>query len=151
MANNKSSRMELDIKAVYTEANASFRYHSTWRHRMFAGYLALLFALSVIFSWLYDREPSLLWLIPLIGFIFALMMWGLEYRNREIVKACRESGEECESKLPEGVGFFKQLKKHEAKLVSHTFILDVLFGGSAVVLLIIAIMLFIKCACGACG
>lgn len=144
MMNEKPFVPEIDTKTVYSEINSNFRYFATWRYKLFAGYFALLYALSLVFKWVYKNESNHLWLVAVVGFISTLAMWGIEYRNRDIVKACRVSGEKCEDLLPDGVGFFKQLNNASPKILSHTLVLNLLFGGSAVGLLLFAILLYIK-------
>ena len=133
---NRNVKLDgLDVKTTYAEIAANFRYFATWRHKVFAGYLVLLFSLATVYRWLCEKDANKCWIITAIAFVFTLAMWALEYRNRDIVKACRESGKRCEAGLPSGTGFFSELDEHAAKVVSHTWVLDVIFGGAALILL----------------
>ncbi|MCK4341515.1 MAG: hypothetical protein KAY37_07330 [Phycisphaerae bacterium] len=91
----------LKPKDVYETAVKMHQYFLNWRHRLFAGYLVILAAFGVAYSWASDPSRNdqfililpALWLIPLLT---AIVFWGLDIRNRDLYRACSQCAANCE-------------------------------------------------------
>ena len=134
-----SEKPGLNLKDAYDEIGTNYRFFLTWRHGLLAGYLAIIAGLSVAFSWLYKEAPALLWIVFAAGFAVTLLFWVLEYRNRDLYRACQESGKICEDGLPAGSGLFSRLNELQDKRITHSYAID-LFLGFALVSLVVGII-----------
>jgi hypothetical protein len=116
------------LKDVYAEIGTNYRYFLSWRHGLFAGYLATLAAVAIGFSWLYKEAARwALWMPFAAGLVLTGLFWALEYRTRDLFHACQESGISCETGLPAGVGLFTRLRGKDRIIVTHSRVLNVLF------------------------
>ena len=59
--NTQHDDHSLSISDVYAEIGVNYRYFLTWRHRLFAGYFALLAALAIALSWLVTENQEMFW------------------------------------------------------------------------------------------
>jgi hypothetical protein len=124
----------LSVKAAYEEAGRNYRYFLSWRERLLAGYLALLAGLSLAFSWLLEEAAELAWTPFAAGFFLTLVIWALEFRNRDLYRVCQQSAKACESHLPQGAGMFTKMGSQEP-MVYHSTTFNILFSVVAVAML----------------
>ncbi|MEE4263219.1 MAG: hypothetical protein V2I56_11050 [Desulfobacteraceae bacterium] len=121
--NKKEASLDLSIKDAYEEAGRNYRYFLSWRERLLAGYFALLAGLFFAFSWLIKEAPKLTWTPFAVGFILTLVMWALEYRNRDLYRVCQQTAKECESGLPKGMGMFTEMLSKVPRIYHSTLML----------------------------
>lgn len=67
---------KLTISEVYAEVGTNYRYFLSWRHRLFAGYFAIIAALAIALSWVVKNEPSASWVPFAAGLIVTVLYLG---------------------------------------------------------------------------
>jgi hypothetical protein len=139
----KGKPSELTINEAYEEAGRNFRYFLSWRERLLAGYFALLAGLSFAFSWLFQEASQLSWIPFAAGFILTLLIWALEYRNRDLYRVCQQSAKNCESGLPEGMGMFTSISSKKS-FIYHSTTFNVLFSMVAIALFVCTLCCLFK-------
>jgi hypothetical protein len=130
----KTNYAGIAAKDVYAEIGINFRYFLTWRQLIFAGYLAVLGALSAGGAWVYEHAAHLLGVVPAVGLLLTGVFWVIEYRNRQLYRACIEQGAACEVGLDE-IKMYTRLRNPPGWL-SQSNAMDVLFLLSAVMMLL---------------
>jgi len=77
----------MDENKIYQELAVTWRHFASWREKVFAGYLAVLAALSVAFM----RSPSLVLRIAIFAaaILVSLVFWLLDVRNSQLIHACQ--------------------------------------------------------------
>jgi hypothetical protein len=77
------------ISLEYQETGHNYRYFLNWRYALLAGHVTALSAHAFAFSWLLEHSgEELLWLVFLSGLGMTFVLWGLEYRNRNLYRTC---------------------------------------------------------------
>jgi hypothetical protein len=130
---------QLTIQEVYVEIGVNYRYFLTWRQRIFAGYLAVLGALSVAGGWMLKDAPQFLWLFPVTGLLLTLVFWILERRNRELYGVCINRGAACEAGLGD-MGVYSGIRQRPQR-VTQSAALDLLFAGAAIAFVAAGLMM----------
>lgn len=118
--NDQSSLL---VKDAYDHVGQTFRYFLEWRHKIFAGYLAVLATLALAFAWTQpgptkngDIAPSptagqqlATRALPFIGIVISAVFWTLDFRNRDLFRVCQERGAILERSLPTKTGIYADL------------------------------------------
>jgi hypothetical protein len=125
----------LSVKDAYEEAGRAHRYFLSWRERLLAGYFALLSGLFIAYWKLSQANSKLEWMPFATGFLLTLIIWGLEWRNRDLYRACQQSAKECEAHLPSGTGIYTNMLARKSRLY-HSTVFSLLFGCVAVLMLV---------------
>lgn len=139
---NEQNSHSFKLEELYKEVGINYRFFLSWRHALFAGYLLVVSALSLAFSWLYKEQHSLLWVTFIFGIIITLVFWALEFRNRELYHACQNTGEELEKNFTSVEGIFTILNKLQVKKITHSLAIDMLFIVTILTMLIALIIFF---------
>ena len=129
-ANKSKQSQQPDV--TYEEIGRVHRYFLNWRNALFAGHLAVVYALYLAYSRLMEQanqnQNSLTVLQLLLlgsGFILTLVFWGLERRTRDLYRACLKAGEAWETN--NNVTGVYQTLNHTNSNWSHSSILDKYF------------------------
>lgn len=136
----------LSVKDVYGEIGTNYRYFLAWRHRLFAGYVAVLAGLSVAY-WSVGDDDAFRKAIIAASFVITVVFWILEYRNRDLYHACQNSGQACESDLPQDVGIYTRLTSNTDVLhrrITQSLGIDILFFVVIVASIVVEIYLWCK-------
>jgi hypothetical protein len=131
----------LTLKDVYIEIGVNYRYFLTWRQRIFAGYLAILGALSVAGGWMLKDAPHLLWLFAVAGLLLTFVFWIIERRNRELYGVCIHRGSVCEAGLGE-MGVYSGLRQRPQR-VTQSAALDLLFAVAAIAFVVAGLVVIL--------
>jgi hypothetical protein len=144
--NGMEDKLALTVRDAYKAIGVNYRYFLTWRHQLLAGYLTLVAALGIAFSWLNCYQEDLIWVPFIAGLMMTLLFWALDVRNRDLYHACQRSGMECERGLPKGVGLFTRLhdeapddnddRKKRSARITHSRAMDTLFALMGLLMLI---------------
>jgi len=134
----------MTTKDTYDHVGESFRYFLGWRHKLFAGYLAVLAAIAVAGAW---TQPSLLKpdgalvpqsalqtgverALPWTVIAVSLVFWMAEFRNRDLWRGCQFVGYCLEQNLPHQRGIYTHLREIETRGaiwgISHGSAMDLL-------------------------
>ncbi len=141
--NSQNDQDRLSVRDVYTEVGMNYRYFLTWRHRLFAGYFALLAALGIALSWLAKEAPGWSWTPFAIALVVSLLFWALEIRNRSIYRNIYDSGAACEKELPAGTGVYTGIRTGRRGWISHSRAMDAFY----VVMILAMIIGLISAVC----
>ena len=142
------------LRSVYDHCCELHSYFMTWRRHLVTGYLVTLAALGVAFSWTFDcanNARSLSWLVCLIGTFLTIIFWLLDGRNRELYRSCQNVAVDIETQLGFKkdsdskcyIGLQTALRQSAGHKISHSGIMDILFYGAAIILVIMTIYSFI--------
>ncbi len=131
----------------YEEIGTNYRFFLGWRHAAFAGDLVILYGvLSLTFS-VYKEIPVIAWIVPTLGWPVGVLLWIIDVRTRDLYHATIRAGKALEGKQG---GFFTELFKitlpknaSAFKKLSQSAALDLLFFGSSLSLLILAVFLYL--------
>ncbi|MDO8473437.1 MAG: hypothetical protein Q7T05_06430 [Dehalococcoidia bacterium] len=77
----------MDENKIYQELALTWRHFASWREKVFAGFLAVLAALSVAFM----RSPSQALRIAIFAaaILVSLVFWLLDVRSSQLINACQ--------------------------------------------------------------
>ena len=137
-----TNQSNFPIEDIYKEIGTNYRFFLNWRHGLLAGYLAVLAALSLGFSWIYTSAHYLLWIIFAIGIIISFLFWALEYRNRDLYRTCMNVGEKCESFFQYDIKMYSELNKIQYSKITHSLSIDC-FMIISILSMLLAIILFL--------
>jgi len=125
----KSDGGLLTIKDIYFENGVNYRYFLNWRHALLAGYLVILFVLARAYAWLIENnQPNLVWIVFGSSLFVTICLWGIEYRIRDLYRACTITGHEIEKVLMLN-GIYTRLDSQSLikKCITHSHVLDLFF------------------------
>lgn len=129
-----------DLRLLYEENARMLRFFLTWRQLMFSGYFAVLAALALCFKWALTSTPDYASVFPIIGAIIGISFSLFDYRNRDMYNHVREVGRKIEERMSLGFkAYFSGYVGREGR-VRHTWILNIIYLGTAAVMIIIAII-----------
>lgn len=136
----------------YIELGTNFRYFLSWRSKLLAGYLVSIAGLAIGFSWTHiNGEKPFSYIILLLGVVVALMFWALDYRNRGLYRACQKAGSNIEKseQIKNGVYTVLEGLRKPKHGITHSLVLNIMFGLSALVFLFGAIFVYhsLHCPC----
>lgn len=130
----------------YEEIGTNYRFFLGWRHAAFAGDLVIIYGVLSLTFTVYKDTPSFAWIVPALGSPLGVLLWIIDVRTRELYHAAIRAGKSLEGKKG---GFFSQLSKVALPKGTSPFIkltqsgaLDLLFFGSSICLLVLAIIFF---------
>lgn len=123
---------------MYRQLAADYVHHLQWRERLFGGFLVLIGALTLAFYQTHKKDQQcelwfqLGWLIPAVGLVLSLMFFFLESRCQEVLLDRRRVGQAFEDRAGQE-GLFGSVVQvgREARRVTHTRVLQVLYLGGA--------------------
>jgi len=139
MAATKQELLFEARKLVYQNAGELHRYFLSWRHQLFAGYLAVIAALVVPACWAYNSPThSRAWIgiIGITSVLFTALFWVLEFRNRQLYRACQNVAQNIERLFgvaPEdtsktNTGVYDELITTTSRSLNHSMIMNVFFA-----------------------
>ncbi len=139
-------------KVAYENACQLHRYFLSWRHQLFAGYLAVLAALAIAFNWAYKNPldyNSRLWLVIVIviGVFLTIIFWLLEIRTRQLYRGCQNIARNLEIKMGiapaeesiKNCGVFYELLRMTKDSSSHSRIMNIFFSITLITLVLLAL------------
>lgn len=139
--------MAVSVSEMYKEIGENYRDQLHWREKLFAGFLAVLAALAVAFYHTYhnyeDGWDMFAWIVPLVGFLLALVFLAADNRCAQGIRRMRKYGKELEAPLKGVYAMTVELepKNFFAHVTSHTWVLRLLYGLTAIFLFIVTIVL----------
>lgn len=117
----------MDENKIYQELALAWRHFASWREKVFAGYLAVLAALSVAFT--KSQSPALRVTIFAAAILVSLVFWLLDVRNGQLINACQVAAEKLERGKP-GFAALNVTRFGESTwLTSYGFAIDLLVSG----------------------
>ena len=133
---------ELSFEArqlVYNNAAELHRYFLTWRHQLLAGYLAVIAALSLAFSWAHSQPQNCRPWIAIVAFfavILTAFFWVLEFRNRQLYRGCQNVAQNIEREfglVPKqaatlSCGVYDELIRTTKPILNHSVIMNLFFA-----------------------
>jgi len=139
--------MGMEEKA-YEEVGQNYRFFARWRHAAAAGDLVFLWGVVSLCISAYEDARPILWLIPLCASPFALVFWIFDVRTRDMYHAAIRAGANLEEDTK---GFYSCVKREVAlpkatstfMTLTQSFALNLLFFGTFLVLLLLAVGFFI--------
>ena len=129
-----------NLRLLYEETGAMFRFFLTWRQLLLGGYFAILAALALGFDWALTNHAGMSCAFPFLGFGLSVLFWALDSRNRELYRNAAEVGRSLESRFasPPTVGYYGSYKRGRG-FIQHSVILATLYLGGALLLLLFGI------------
>jgi hypothetical protein len=131
----------------YEEIGTNYRFVLGWRHAAFAGDLVIMYGILSLTFAVYKEIPVIAWIVPALGWPVGVLLWMVDVRTRELYHAAIRAGKAFEGKRG---GFFTQLAQitlpkggSSFQRLSQSTALDLLFFGSSLSLLILAIFLYL--------
>jgi len=120
---------------LYREVGENFRYFSSWRWKLVAGYFVALAAFGYALKWAYETHPYKNGLSRFLfgcGFAFSVIMWLFEMRNRKAMRVLQDAGVTLEELIycqAEPYGTFTAWRRKDVGKpfpfpVTHSAILD---------------------------
>ncbi len=126
-----SENCNLTVKDVYEKSAAAHQYFLNWRHRLFAGYVAVLAALGVAGSWAFEKNCTYAFsLIPLASVVVTTVLWALDFRTRDLYRACQRAAADCEignHGPPNKNGVYSALSETRTLVLYHSLVFDLFF------------------------
>lgn len=138
--------MPLTDDEMYRQLGADYLHHLQWREKLFGGFLVLVGALALAFYHTHKKNQQgelwsqFGWLIPLAGVALSIILFFLELRCREVLRDRCRVGQAFEERALR-VGLFGSVVRvgREARCVTHSRVLQVLYLGSAAVFFVVFI------------
>jgi hypothetical protein len=131
----------------YEEVGTNYRFFLGWRHAAFAGDLAVFYAVLWLTFSVYKEIPVIAWIVPTLGWPVGILFWIIDMRTRDLHLATIKAGKALEGNR---AGFYTQLSRIASpkgtsafKRISQSTALDILFFGSSICLLLLAIFLYL--------
>jgi len=139
--------MSVSVSEMYKEIGENYRDQLHWREKLFAGFLAVLAALAVAFYHTYPASKNgwnrFAWIVLLVGFLLALVFLAADNRCAQGIRHIRKCGKELEAPLKGVYTMTVELapKTFFEHLTTHTWVLRLLYGFTAIFLFIATIVL----------
>lgn len=108
---------------LYDEIGLAWRHFASWREKAFAGYLAVLAALALVFT----RHPGLQMRMVVFAscILVSIVFWILEDRSRRLINICQVAA----ARLERGRGCYGDLNHAGKTLLTFGFAVGVLVSG----------------------
>ncbi len=131
MTETSSSNADMvTIKDIYLQSVTMHQYFLTWRHRLFAGYIATIAAHAIAYSWVMDKDIEInKELIPASCVIISITLWLMDLRTRVLYHACHDVAQSCEreSNLNTSCRLYRKLRTTTSGFLNHSPIMDMFF------------------------
>ena len=141
------------LRLVYQTSCELHKFFLSWRHQLLAGYLATVAGLGIAFGWTYvsaNNARGLASIVCLLGLFLTIIFWLLEHRNRSLYRTCQNVasdiefrfGFHLEAKSTKEMGVFTALIQTSKGIITHSRMIDLLFGAASLAFLASAILSF---------
>ncbi|HCB01985.1 MAG TPA: hypothetical protein DEP19_06345 [Anaerolineae bacterium] len=121
-------RDDFSYQEIYEEVGRTYRYFLSWRHALLGGYLIGIYTL---FSHYFENNDMNIQRNLLIClFVITIVFWMIEYRIRELYRACTNSGAKIETDNKfSSIGIYVKLdsKDMRGRIISHSNAFNILF------------------------
>lgn len=84
-----------DEKKLYEECGEAWRYLSSWREKIFAGYLTVIAGLAIAFSTNASSHPVRAGIFA-AAILVSAVFWILDFRNVQLINACQLTADRFE-------------------------------------------------------
>jgi hypothetical protein len=135
--------MSLEPKDLYDAVGNNLRYYLDWRARLLTGYLTAIVGLAIAFSWAVAHHPRVAFLIPIVAAGLTVVIWLLDWRNRDAYRDCIAAGAALERTIAITDGMYGRFEVNSSRTrIAHSRTLNWMFGVSAACFLVAAVYLF---------
>jgi hypothetical protein len=125
---------------LYEENARMLRYFLSSRQVMLSGYFVILGALAMCFKWSLTHCSKFAILFPSLGAIIAFTFYLFDLRNRDLIRHTTNVGRNIEDEMNVGLeAYFTGYTERKAR-IRHARILDTVYLGTAVLMLILALV-----------
>jgi len=150
MAKSKEELLFEARKLVYGNASELHRYFLSWRHQLFAGYLAVLAALAIAFNWAYNLQHhprAWIGIVSIMAIALSVLFWLLEFRNRQLYRSSQNIARNLEQQM--GVaqeelqikngGVYDELIRTTDRFLNHSSIMNMFFMCTIIFLILLTL------------
>lgn len=136
---------------LYEENGKLFFTFIEWRYKIMNRFFLALAALFFTVQWMYGKSNLIEFIfIPfLIGSVFSVFLALMDNVNQRVIVNCFRIGSDIEKKLISFDGIYKFFLKdfhikESKKMLTYRLILQILYFGCAIILLIGAVYFYLK-------
>jgi len=121
----------VDEDRAYEEIGRNYRYFLGWRHKLVAGYFAIIAGLGIAY-WTTQNDQETWPLLCLAAIVLSVLFWMFDRRNMDLYRACLEAGQQLEAGKG-GLfalkgGLFALLNTRKLRLLNHSLGIRLLYS-----------------------
>ena len=130
------------IEVLYKENGHITRVYLEWRHKVLVRFFLALAGILIMARWMFDNESlhSYLYVPFLLGGIMSFITALMDDVNGRVLGNCYKNGEDIEKMINDATGIYTSMNNQYSHPVTYTNILRVLYFGSGVIFLILALV-----------
>jgi hypothetical protein len=130
------------IEVLYKENGQITRVYLEWRHKVLVRFFLALAGTLIMARWMFDNESlhNYLYVPFLLGGIMSFITTLMDDVNGRVLGNCYKNGEDIEKMINDVTGIYTSMNNQYSHPVTYTNILRILYFGSGVVFLILALV-----------
>ena len=130
------------VEVLYKENGQITRVYLEWRHKVLVRFFLALAGILIMARWMFDNESlhSYLYVPFLLGGIMSFITALMDDVNGRVLGNCYKNGEDIEKMINDVTGIYTSMNNQYSHPVTYTNILRVLYFGSGVIFLILALV-----------